>query len=336
MQRFREGDFIESIEGLIFDVKGLVHPPDRVIAFVRYFPSPEGNRERNGIRYRKVYDLDERFDLLKKHFPKYLVYDPVLGEKMVEVPTERVARHYQPICKLVQLQSSSNVNSLENKTLNFVNFITDTANISRGKIGVSGSILVGLASSSSDLDLIIYGERNALKVDIALKKHLEEGKRLKKFNPEMLKKKHEDRCMKNGISLENYVFHELRKSFQGSFDGTEFFIRYVKDWDELEEAYGENLYASMGRVKARGTVVDDSDSLLTPCFYKLDAVEVVEGTAADPISGISSFRGRYCEQACVGESILACGKLERVIGRGGTSYRLLLGNHPEDFMVVIR
>jgi predicted nucleotidyltransferase len=26
----REGDFIETTEGLIFDVKGLVHPPDKM------------------------------------------------------------------------------------------------------------------------------------------------------------------------------------------------------------------------------------------------------------------------------------------------------------------
>ncbi len=44
----REGDFIETHEGLVFDVKGLVHPPERVIAFLRYYPSPKGKRKRDG------------------------------------------------------------------------------------------------------------------------------------------------------------------------------------------------------------------------------------------------------------------------------------------------
>ncbi len=334
--KFREGDFIKSTEGLIFDVKGLSHPPGRVISFVRYFPSTKGDREREGIHYRKVYDLDERFAFIKKHFPQYLVYDPVLDETMIEVPTERVTHHYQPISKMAELQSNSNPSSLEKKALDFVNFIVDKAPLSRENVGVSGSILVGLATLSSDLDLIIYGKKNAVRVDLALKKHFEEGKHLKRYSPEMLKTMHRDRFRESGISFEDYAYHELRKSFQGFFDRTEFFLRYIKDWDEIKEPYGESTYTSIGRAKVCGTIVDDSNSLFTPCFYKIDKVKMIEGSSQGSISGITSFRGRFCQQAFVGERILACGKLERVICRSETYLRLVLGNRPEDFMVTTR
>ncbi len=33
-----EGDFIETYENLIFDVKGVLHPIDKIIAFIRYIP----------------------------------------------------------------------------------------------------------------------------------------------------------------------------------------------------------------------------------------------------------------------------------------------------------
>jgi hypothetical protein len=33
-----EGDFIETYDHLIFDVKGFLHPKDRIIAFLRYVP----------------------------------------------------------------------------------------------------------------------------------------------------------------------------------------------------------------------------------------------------------------------------------------------------------
>jgi len=49
----REGDFIETFEGLIFDVKGLIHPPNRIIAFLRYFPDEKGERKKNSKRYRR-------------------------------------------------------------------------------------------------------------------------------------------------------------------------------------------------------------------------------------------------------------------------------------------
>ena len=47
-----EGDLIESKDGVFFDVKGLVHPPKRVIAFIRYVPDLNGNREKDGTNPR--------------------------------------------------------------------------------------------------------------------------------------------------------------------------------------------------------------------------------------------------------------------------------------------
>ena len=41
---FREGDLIENNQNIIFDVKGLVHPPSKVIAFPRFIPDISGNR----------------------------------------------------------------------------------------------------------------------------------------------------------------------------------------------------------------------------------------------------------------------------------------------------
>ena len=68
-----EGAFIESFEGLIFDVKGLVHPPDRVIAFVRYYLHEKGDRIRSdGRRYFKLYDLRERYHFLEKYYPEVM------------------------------------------------------------------------------------------------------------------------------------------------------------------------------------------------------------------------------------------------------------------------
>ena len=37
-----EGYAVETVEKLIFAVKGLVHPPDRLIAYMRYLPTCGG------------------------------------------------------------------------------------------------------------------------------------------------------------------------------------------------------------------------------------------------------------------------------------------------------
>ena len=75
--RAREGDLLETHEGLIFDVKGLVHPPKKIIAFLRYYPDTNGDRVRKGIRYKKIYSLKARYKFLETNYPQYLFNDKI-------------------------------------------------------------------------------------------------------------------------------------------------------------------------------------------------------------------------------------------------------------------
>ena len=111
--RAREGDFIETIEGLIFDVKGLVHPPDRIIAYLRYIPDPSGDRIRKGIAYRKVYSLNEREAILRRYYPQYIRFDPIFGMEMQGVPKKRILKVYRPQEALQALMEKSILSDLE-------------------------------------------------------------------------------------------------------------------------------------------------------------------------------------------------------------------------------
>ncbi|MFX1266268.1 MAG: hypothetical protein ACFFH0_12855 [Promethearchaeota archaeon] len=252
------------------------------------------------------------------------------------MPLEKVVHLYSPRSKIAELRSRSNLTSLEAKALRFVDLLVDSAHILQSKIGISGSLLVDLASPFSDLDIVIYGTKNARKVDCAMKKFFEDTKWFKKYPEQWLKTRYEDRCRESEVSFEDYAFHEQRKSFEGFFDGTEFFIRYVKDRYEYEDVYGEKVYTSMGRAKISGIVNDDSNALFTPSFYGISDVEIIEGFTASPISGIASFRGRFCQQALTGERVVASGKVEQVLYHNKTNHRLLVGNCPTDFMVTVR
>ena len=92
---FIEGDFIEDVNGIIFDVKGFEHPSTRVIAFPRYIPRKEGNRVRktDNRRYVKIYDLDKRYDYLREHLRNYIIYDSVFDMELCEVPKDNIVKH---------------------------------------------------------------------------------------------------------------------------------------------------------------------------------------------------------------------------------------------------
>jgi predicted nucleotidyltransferase len=334
----REGDFIESIEGLIFDVKGLVHPSDRVIAFIRYFPDEKGSRKRQGTKYSKVYSLSERFQFLLKRFPEYIDYDPVFDAKLCEVPIQKVTRQYKPAEKLEEIRGNLQYSDeLERKASELADIIEMSANIPSQKVGVSGSIMVGLHNRKSDIDLIVYGVKNCQKVYSTMENLLGEKQGpLRPYTHRDLRTLFDFRSKDTVVGFEDFVRSESRKVLQGKFVGTDYFIRFVKDWSEINETYGDVRYLNVGYARVEATVVGDSDSIFTPCVYPISDVRVLEGKKSEPIKEIASFRGRFCEQARKGEVVIARGKVERVIdNRQNCGYfRLLLGNKPSHYMIL--
>jgi predicted nucleotidyltransferase len=137
------------------------------------------------------------------------------------------------------------------------------------------------------------------------------------------------------MSFKKFVHHEKRKILQGDFKGNDFYIRCIKDWNEVDEKYGDLLYQSKGYAKIEALICDDTESIFTPCSYKIKDVTVREGAKVEQIKKIVSFRGRFCEQVKVGEKILAQGKIEKVISNNDIYHRLLIGNKTSDYIISI-
>jgi predicted nucleotidyltransferase len=109
----------------------------------------------------------------------------------------------------------------------------------------------------------------------------------------------------------------------------------VKDWNEIEETYGSTVYKNVGYAKIKAKIVDDANSIFTPCTYIIDKVDILDGSCVEPIKEIVSFRGRFCEQARKDEKVMAQGKVEKVQKIGQEAYyRLLLGSKPTDYMIL--
>lgn len=335
----REGDLIKSKSDVVFDVKGLVHPPNKIIAFPRFVPSSQGTRVGKDSNYGKVYSLDERFKYLKENQPDLIVFDPVFGETMCEVPEVQVAEHYKPEEKLWALRNAKDLTVLENKALQLAETLKKETGIPWSGLGISGSIMAGLTTEKSDIDMLVYGVGNCRKAYGALRTLLlDEHSGFKPYSRAELAELFDFRSKDTQMSFEDFLLVEGRKAFQGKFMGTDFFIRFVKDWLELDEQYGDVCFKNSGYAKITAKILDSTDSLFTPCIYKLSDVLVADGPQLEPISEVVSFRGRFCEQAVNGELIEAQGKVELVTRAktGSTYYRLILGNKPSDYMILKR
>ncbi len=329
-----ESYYLETQDGLFFAVKGLEHPPDRVIAVVRYVRTPGGQREKNGARYQRLYQFDDQEQLLRSSFPQYLEFDPVFQTTLQSVPISRIQHMYDPRLRVRELSENPAVDGVEADALAFARLLQSESAIPLSAIGISGSLLIGLHLDSSDLDISIFGAGNCVKAYEALgrmrnPRSLSGVSRLDEPGIEEL---YRQRASDTPVPFDVFADRESDKLCQGSFRRRPYFIRFIKNAHEVREKYGDCQYTALGRSTIRATVADSRERIFTPCRYDISDVQIVEGPQL-PIAEVVSFRGRFCEQVRTGELIRASGTVERLEHKSGEiRYRLLLGSSAGDTM----
>jgi len=309
-----EGDYLETKENhLFFDIKGYHHPQDRKICFLRFYPASNGDRIKEGKKYKKIYSLDKRYQKVREEYPQYLFFSN----------EQQLANFELDLVQLCELFIKKG-KMLENS------------------IGISGSPMVGLNKEKSDLDILIYGTRESLEFQDNLKKMFNVSKSLRKYNMQEYKTHYDWRFGGSSFSFEYFLKSEKRKLHQGKFNGNDFFIRYIKSPEDWKGNFYDYKFKNLGRIEIKAKIVDSTDSIFTPCSYKINGIEItdknliVNNINLKDITEINSFRGRFCEHAKDGERVLVKGKLEEVVFKDSQKYlRILLTNQIHDKMIVI-
>jgi uncharacterized protein len=329
-----ESFYLETHEGLFFAVKGSEHPPDRFIAVLRYAPDPGGSRSKGGVAYRRMYHFAEQEQWIRSSCPDFLAYDSVFQIVLQSVPRSRILRVYDPRLRLQEMMQMPG-KPIEKDAADFAALLQEPARVPRSAIGITGSLLIGLDTENSDLDVSVFGAPDCFKVYEALKKLLdsESHQDLRRLDIDELKDLyHEREADTQEPSFDEFAALERNKICQGHFRGRPYFIRFIKEANTAA-AYGSARYTPVGRATITATVARDQDAIFTPCRYFLSDVQVLEGPAVQ-VSEIVSFRGRFCEQAWKGDAVKAAGMLERIENsRGEIRHRLLLGNSPSDYLL---
>ncbi|MHA2378016.1 MAG: hypothetical protein ACXADO_00240 [Candidatus Thorarchaeota archaeon] len=318
-------------EGLVFEVKGVVQPTDRLIAYLRYIPDDSGNRQsKYGTRFSKVYDLEKRERYLREKHPQYLWSDKKRGRVFQSVPNDSISYVLSPIDGLRQLRDLGlHLTALEEASRSLAQTLVDKADIEWSDIGLTGSQLVGLGTSRSDIDLVVYGLRPARRVHTVLRDDSLPG--IKRYHGEQLEK-HLDFRWK-ALSKWRSVLEgiEAEKVLQGLYDSVDFFVRAVKLPDEMDYNYEDLTFENEGIRAVRCVVIDDSDSIFTPCRYLVRCDELPD------LSRFVSYRGRFTEHVHRDAYVEARGRLELVrnVAAGESYYQLVLGEDHMDYLVPV-
>ena len=177
-----EGHFIITKDDLVFEIKGIVHPRDRVIAYLRYVPTSDSN-----LMYRKVYELDKRETYLQSNYPSYLWYSEPHGRVVQSVPNDRIKSMLDPVERLTNLRDcTGKISDLEQASVKLARELVESTGIEWSDIGLTGSQLVGVARKDSDIDLVVYGEDACRKFFSELSKNIASITSIDRYTGSML------------------------------------------------------------------------------------------------------------------------------------------------------
>ncbi|MHA1740252.1 MAG: hypothetical protein ACTSXA_14485 [Candidatus Heimdallarchaeota archaeon] len=332
-----EGYFLTTKENLIFDVKGIAHPSDRIIAFVRYVPIEFGLEDKPKRKtHSKLYALADRYDFLQKNFPNYLFQDPQGRGLLQAVTKDSISKIHDPTKKLAEIIAKKEKDSLETLTSDFAEYLLEKSSIEQKYLGISGSILVNLHTKYSDLDFIIYGRENGLKIYKAMSILFDSEPKFRRYNRDNLDELWVNRGQTKQINLASFVIAEKNKLLQGKFEGIDFYIRLVPYPDEVQEPYQETQIEPFGLIEIEATIASDELSIFSPATYQLKDVTILQSTKQidKPPERIFSVRGRYCEIAKNDERVKVKGKLEKVSIEGKNDfYQVVLGTTPDEYFI---
>jgi hypothetical protein len=340
LRGFRDRDFVESVEGLIFCVIGNVHPRDRVVAYLKYVPglysSIRVKWSREGMMYDRILPfysatgVRNTFDFLKKHYPHYIVFDRYRSIELIEVPKDRIKIHYKPEERLKEILKEPR-DELEALAKEIVEKLSHESGVPLNFFGITGSILLRIHNPLiSDIDLVVYGKENAYRVKEALIKLFEDVESsFSRPKGEVLESWAQDIIKIHPLTLdETRLLYGKYKWNRALYKGRQFSIHPVKLENEVVEEWEQKIFKSLGIATIKARVVDSSDSIFMPATYVIEDAKVLEGDEkASKARLVVSYEGLYIDLARPGEEIVARGKLEEVtdLKAGETYYQLTVG-----------
>jgi len=268
------------VRDLYFSVVGYKNY-DYVKAFLRYAPG-KGGRFKDGREYKKL-GYEEAVEIGRDYFSE--------KEGIFRVKKEVIEEVFKPEERLEEV--------MDEDVKRVVEFFSG---IPRKEMGVTGSRLIGLKGSESDIDFVMYGKywhagREKIRKGIETGRISEPDEDTWDF---IYKKR------KPALTYQAFLIHERRKYHRAFIGSTYFDLLYVRGYEELSREIPEEKGEKMGKQKVFGEVIDDRFVFDYPAYYPLKNSRIF---------AVLSFTHTYAGQAFRGERIEAYGDLEIIRGK---------------------
>ncbi|HEX5633856.1 MAG TPA: hypothetical protein VFX50_11545, partial [Gemmatimonadales bacterium] len=248
---------------------------------------------------------------IRARHPQWFVRSRLLDAEVVLVPHSDVLRVHRPEARLAQLRAGGASGRLEERVAGAAGALV-ALGVPAERIGVTGSLLVGAAGDSSDMDVVVYGRAAFARARAALATLLERGDWSGLGEAQW-----RDAWERRGApgTLAEYVRHESRKHTKAVVEGSRLDLTLLQDAEEGEPE--RPPFRKLGRHSLQATVLDDRAAFDLPARYVVDDPDVPQ---------LVAWTATYVGHARAGERVEAHGWLEEdAMGRR----RLLVGTSRE-------
>lgn len=308
----RDRDYIKDIKGNILRVVGDKHPQDEIISFVKYYPSKEGERVVEGVKY-QYNTFASRSLLVMSDLGQRVTYSGLVGGVVTVTPKMDITEHFSCRAKAKFILNNPTdylSHPIGRYLVEYLEKISEIVDID--EVGVTGSFLFDFQNNKSDIDLVSYG-RNAYEKLLYFYKNSEFIQNYEEGLQDVIYKRRMTHMAE--IGAETLMLQETRK-LQGVIRGTDIHINCqpLRNDNQLLEL-GDII--ELGEVKCKIKIIDDREGIYSPAIYKIEVLEIPSPdilfkSFCGKIGWLLSYIGDFAQTFKNGDTLYVEGKLIRI------------------------
>lgn len=308
--KLKDFDFVEQ-NGNIYRILGNIHPPGSYVVLIRYILDEVS---RKYLKAKKYGTTDQDPSILKlygnllREIPWYGIKSGMLTPKGI--------RAFFPNQFFSRLVLSSEENDTKKSVLNFSRYLMNTLGISQDNLGINGSILLGLGTSTSDIDILVYGKENSRELfehfDI-LTCTSSTGYSLVGWDRSMMARRFLETVVSPNANIQR-LSNRLRFSILEK-NATKIDIHYVESNNPEQVITPPEILRRSIFSKFTGIVKDTSDSCFFPGTVELDQIRPIDAAFACPMDASVLFTDKRFQFLRKHDRITFKGQLLRIVPR---------------------